>query len=182
MSGRTVIGPDPLIPITDIVIPEDMAKKLTVPITVSAMNISIIENLVENDKINYVLRSTQEGGEKTRYNMKYASYTQGTRINFGDNIYRNGQMIDGQEIDKLIPGDRLYRNGIEIKDLKFSIKKKFNLQIGDIVEKQLENGQYVVANRQPTQRTRVKMQGGNSQTLIGLDQNTQCDKRCNLIL
>lgn len=150
-SGRTVIGPDPLVPITHVVVPLDMAKKLTVPVRVNEINIERMKELLEQDKINYILRESEEGSEKIRYNMKYATYTQGTRIQYGDIVIRDGQQIDGGLVANLRPGDKLIRDGIEVKDVQFPMRKAFNIQIGDIAEKILEDNESVVINRQPTQ-------------------------------
>lgn len=149
-SSRTVIGPDPLVPITHVVIPEDMALKLTIPIKVTDINMEEVKKLLDEDKINYVLRESEDG-ERIRYNMKYAMYTQGTKLQYGDVIVRDGNMMDASIIDELKPGDKLYREGREVPDLKFTVRKSFNLQIGDIVERQMRDGDWVLINRQPTQ-------------------------------
>lgn len=110
-----------------------------------------MKELLEQDKINYILRESEEGSEKIRYNMKYATYTQGTRIQYGDIVIRDGQQIDGGLVANLRPGDKLIRDGIEVKDVQFPMRKAFNIQIGDIAEKILEDNESVVINRQPTQ-------------------------------
>ena len=47
-------------------------------------------------------------------------------------------------------GDRLFRNGEEITELKYLTHKNFKLEYGDIVERQLKDGDIVLLNRQPT--------------------------------
>lgn len=149
-SARTVIGPDPLLPITHVVIPEDMALKLTVPIKVTDINMKEVQKFLDEDKINYVLRESEDG-ERIRYNMKYAMYTQGTKLQYGDVVFRDGSKIDASVADGLKPGDKVYREGVEVPDLKFTVRKNFNLQVGDIVERQMRDGDWVLINRQPTQ-------------------------------
>ena len=47
-SGRTVISPDPNIPIGQVVVPEDMAKIFTYPSVVNAVNIEYMKKLILN--------------------------------------------------------------------------------------------------------------------------------------
>lgn len=47
-------------------------------------------------------------------------------------------------------GDRVYRQGKELKNITPSKKRVFKLQIGDIVERHLRNGDVVLFGRQPT--------------------------------
>lgn len=125
-----------------------MARKLTTPIRVNNINLTHIQSLIDQDKINYIIRES-DTGEKIRYNMKYATYSQGTKILCGDIVVRNGQELEN--VQTLLPGDKLIRDGIELENLQFFVKKAFNVQIGDIAERQIETGQIIVLNRQPTQ-------------------------------
>ncbi len=52
-SSRTVISPDPNLTISDVGVPTDVAKKLTIPETVSAWNIEKLKQLVINGPNNY---------------------------------------------------------------------------------------------------------------------------------
>ncbi len=52
-SSRTVISPDPNLTISDVGVPSDVAKKLTIPETVSTWNIDKLKNLVLNGPNNY---------------------------------------------------------------------------------------------------------------------------------
>ena len=47
-------------------------------------------------------------------------------------------------------GDKIIRNGEELKDVKYLQKKHIKLNIGDIVERHLKDGDIVLLNRQPT--------------------------------
>lgn len=60
-SSRTVISPDPNLTISDVGVPSDVAKKLTIPETVSSWNIDKLKNLVLNGPnkypgANYIIR------------------------------------------------------------------------------------------------------------------------------
>ncbi len=50
----------------------------------------------------------------------------------------------------LIVGDRLIRNGKLVENVSYPSKRFFKVQEGDIVERHLRNGDYVLLNRQPT--------------------------------
>ena len=143
-SGRTVIGPDPLIPITHVIIPEDMAKKLTIPVRVNKLNMDFINKLVDENKVNHVFRDSR------RYDMNYAMYTQGTKILNDDIIIRDGIMHNGSEIIRLMPGDKIIRNGQELRSIEYPVKKAFNFQLGDIAERQMMDNDILLLNRQPT--------------------------------
>jgi hypothetical protein len=57
----------------------------------------------------------------------------------------------GQKDLKLKENDRVFRNGVEMQKVLFPrVKTEFNIEEGDIVERQLMNGDVVLLNRQPT--------------------------------
>ena len=49
-------------------------------------------------------------------------------------------------------GDKLKRNGELIKNIKYPEKRIYHLNVGDICERQLQNGDIVLLNRQPTKQ------------------------------
>jgi DNA-directed RNA polymerase subunit A' len=55
-SSRTVISPDPTLSINEVGIPEEVTKELTVPQIVTQLNIKHIKKLMNDGKINYVMR------------------------------------------------------------------------------------------------------------------------------
>jgi DNA-directed RNA polymerase beta' subunit len=145
-SARTVIGPDPTIRTDEMVIPVKIAKILTIPERVTAFNIEKLTAIVNNDEAQYVQRQG-----KPKINLKYAIYKRQTDIQPGDKIERDGKVIDHitmkgfkiQDGDIIIRGDeRIITNAIK--------KRHFQLQVGDIVERNLRNGDYLLLNRQPT--------------------------------
>lgn len=101
-SSRTVVSPDPSLDLDQLGVPFEIAKELTIPETVTQLNIEFLRQLVER----------------------------------GDEW----------------PGARYYISKLhnyEIIDLMY-VKHKPNLQYGDIVERHLIDGDYVVFNRQPS--------------------------------
>jgi DNA-directed RNA polymerase beta' subunit len=152
-TGRTVIGPDPTLKMGQLAIPEEMAKILTIPIQVTNFNINYLTDLVNNGKVNYILKDNGT----TKINLDNALFFKGTRLNHGDIIIRkdkeSGKNIEievnnGKNV--LETGDILKRNGEILKDIKYPEKRKYHLNIGDICERQLTDGDIVLLNRQPT--------------------------------
>jgi len=150
-SGRTVIGPDPTLLLTEIAIPPEMARILTFPERVTDFNAEHLAKYVHNGKANFIQRGEQ------RINLKYALFRKGTELLYGDVIKRydsddNVQILMFNENHKntLQDGDKLFRNNIEITDIEYPCKKDFALCVGDIVQRHLQDGDVVLLNRQPT--------------------------------
>lgn len=55
-SSRTVISPDPTLSINEVGIPEQVASELTIPETITPLNIKKIKKLINENKVNYVTR------------------------------------------------------------------------------------------------------------------------------
>jgi DNA-directed RNA polymerase beta' subunit len=151
-TGRTVIGPEPTLKMGQLGIPKEIAENLTLPVQVTNFNYEYLTNLVNNGKVNIV---KTKGGEKI--NIHHHIFNRGTRLNHGDIIIRKDEDT-GKEIEMVInngkemlkPGDKLKRNDEFIKNIKYPEKRKYHLNIGDICERQLQNGDIVLLNRQPT--------------------------------
>ena len=149
-SARTVIGPDPTLKVNEIAIPYEIADTLTYPVKVTKMNIDELTVLLHNHKINYVIRkdSTQ------RINMKYALYRQRSKLQFGDYLRkRSGEYIfikNEKQFFLLEPEDAVIRNGKVLHDFEHATLKHFFLEIGDTVERKLQDGDVLLLNRQPT--------------------------------
>jgi DNA-directed RNA polymerase III subunit RPC1 len=151
-SSRTVIGPDVNIPLGWMAIPPEIAAILTVPERVTDFNKKILMDLVNNEKVNFIVKNDK------RINMKYALYKQCTKLLPNDIIRRKDGQGKIKHIDvkydtnkhKLLPGDELIRDGNKVEDIQYSEKNNIELNIGDIVERQLKDGDIVYLNRQPT--------------------------------
>lgn len=145
-SARTVIGPDPTVRTDEMVIPTKIAEMLTKPERVTAFNIDALTKIVNNDEAQYVQRQG-----KPKINLKYAIYKKQTEILPGDQIERDGKIINHTALEgfKLQDWDVIIREGERIQAQTVK-KKHFQLQIGDIVERNLRNGDYLLLNRQPT--------------------------------
>lgn len=162
-SARTVIGPDPTLRTGEVAVPEHIAHKLTVPEHVNNANIAFLQNLVDTDRANFVLRESSGGFAsrehsgstgKNKINLAYACKTVETEVLPGDVVMRNGITVNAPY--KL--GDVVHRRGessqgvLQIQTIPFvpSVRRKYALRVGDIVERQLYDGDVILINRQPT--------------------------------
>jgi DNA-directed RNA polymerase beta' subunit len=147
-SARTVIGPDPTLRLGELAIPPEVASNLTVPETVCKWNMDQLTRIVNKGKANFVLRNNG----KTRINLQYALFERGTKLYSRDIIVRGDNKIlfqDGKNIT-LQWGDKIKRDGKFLDNIKYPKSKNFRLRMGDVVERQLRNGDHVLLNRQPT--------------------------------
>ncbi len=145
-SARSVISADPTVRTDELVVPELVSKNLTVPEMVCKFNIKVLQDIVNSDKANFVVKS-----DGTRINLKYALYKKGTQLLWNDKVIRDGREIDPFKIQnfELRSGDKIKR-GEEIINADISKKREFKLELGDVVERHLKNGDVALFNRQPT--------------------------------
>ena len=148
-AARTVIGPDPTLKTGQIAIPPQVAKILTINENINVYNIEEMQGLVDNDLCNVVTRN------KSRINLKYATKTRGTTLKEGDTVIRGKEKFTITDVGpwtvdfNLRAGDKFKRDGKK-KDVVLPGRKNFKIQIGDLVERQLRDGDIVLLNRQPT--------------------------------
>ena len=146
MSARTVIGPDPTLKMGEVAIPIMVAEQLTIPEVVNFHNVNSIQKLVNDGKANFLIRK----GSDKRINLKYALNQKGTELFYDDVIVRDGKEIIVKDINSVLkPGDRLFRENCLVENIKFPKKRTVEVKIGDTVERQLQNGDFILLNRQP---------------------------------
>ena len=157
-AARTVIGADPTLPTGVVAIPPHVARTLSIDVYVNRYNKDILQALVDEGKCNTVTRN--EGTEKeTRRNLKFATRQFSTPLHLHDDIvHEDGTCTNVGPEDQgiaLRPGDIIMRKektGEEPKAIPTRIAKarKFPLEMGDKVARQLQDGDIVLLNRQPT--------------------------------
>ncbi len=163
-NARTVIGPEVNCKVDEMIVPIQVADKLTVPITVNKLNMNYCKQLIEEGRVNVIKSMRTIAGKEKEivFNMKYAAFeVKGTEIMENDKVLRTK---DGKaqiyDVDKcitakgkfeLMEGDKIWRNKQWI-DVVMPKKRQFNLKEGDIVERKLQNGDWVLLNRQPSLR------------------------------
>jgi DNA-directed RNA polymerase beta' subunit len=149
-SARTVIGPDPTIRVDELVIPEEVAKTLTIPERVCPFNKEMLEKMIYEDKCAFVIKPNN-----LKINLKYATVKRGTTVKDYDIIFRKDREILIHDVSKYkpLPGDKIKKetkDGIVWEDIVLNEKRHYKLEIGDVVERYLQNGDRVLLNRQPT--------------------------------
>lgn len=145
-SGRTVIGPDPNIGMSTLVVPRVMADILTIPEIVCPFNVEHLEKVVNTGKAKYLVRD----GKKM--NVEMMRCFRGTLLEHGDIVYsKNGveRPVNDTKM-RLEDGDQILRNGIFLDNVQYPKIKNVKLQIGDIVHRKLQDGDVAMLNRQPT--------------------------------
>tara|TARA_B100001248_G_C27398526_1_gene467746 strand:+ start:3990 stop:6692 length:2703 start_codon:yes stop_codon:yes gene_type:complete len=148
-SARSVIGPDPTLKIDEIAIPRNIANILSYPVNVNQHNYDEILQLIKDNKTNFVIRDDNN----IRINMKYATTSIENKLKYGDVIMNkeNIQFVKKEtDIFSFHKGDNIYRDGTYLNNINENFKKNFELKIGDIVERKLQDGDILLLNRQPT--------------------------------
>ena len=141
-TGRTVIGPDPTLKLGEIALPPEMADNLTIPIKVVKFNIEMLQKFVDQGA------SGLKGDGKTKINLEKNLFE--TRAFYEDIIIRDGKripVVTGREF--VLNNDQVERNE-ELLDKILPINRPYKLEFGWTVERKLQDGDYVILNRQPT--------------------------------
>lgn len=156
-SGRTVIGPDVDLNVDEVGVPLEIANNLCSPVEVNQYNIQELQQLILDNKANYVIRKSVNDLEENRINLQYATHdcsNMEEKLESGDIIFRNKKpyQIIRNDSDKfsLLDNDVIMRNGKIVNVKHNNTRKEFSLRIGDIVERKMQNGDIILMNRQPT--------------------------------
>ena len=146
-SARSVISADPTVRTDELVIPEHIASNLTMPDIVASFNLDYLQKLVDQDKANFVTKA-----DGTKINLKYATNKRGTSLLWGDRVIREGRELNPFTTPgfALVKGDVILRGQEIITDIELDRRREFRLEIGDVVDRHLVNGDVVLFNRQPT--------------------------------
>lgn len=147
-SGRTVIGPDPTLKLDELIMPLKMAENLTIEEHVNSYNIALLSKLVNSGKANFLIRASDPG---RKINLKNYINFCGTLLYYGDVVERRGvKTVIVDTKFKLVEGDRILRHGRYLEKVEYPRTRKVTLELGDVVKRQLMNGDWVILNRQPT--------------------------------
>ena len=143
-SGRTVIGPDPCIGMSTLVVPKMMADILTVPEIVCPYNLEKIQASI--DCVNYLVRD----GKKM--NVEMMRLNRGTLLQHGDVVYsaQGRETVVNDTKLRTAPGDQIFRNGQFLNDIEYPKVRDVVLKVGDVVHRRLRDGDVAMLNRQPT--------------------------------
>lgn len=147
-SARTVIGPEPTLCMNELAVPEEFAQTLTIAERVTPFNIDYLTRLVHSGLAKFVRKRTPTG-DWMEINLQYALKRRGTRLVNGDIIIRQGREIRYDPKMTLKPTDYIIREG-DLTNVMMDSDKTIQLELGDIVDRCIRNGDYVILNRQPT--------------------------------
>jgi DNA-directed RNA polymerase beta' subunit len=172
---RSVISPDPHLHVNEVGIPREVAEVTAYPMRVNRFNMDQSYNLLNSDKVlnikrgNFYIdakRATNHKGYVLKYNdiivrnnqklypmyiIRNSKYVK-TLSRIGDRI----EEYKIQEGDSVITSDYKMEDGVytrktvKINNVKPGSKKPFKLMEGDIIERKLQDGDWVMFNRQPT--------------------------------
>lgn len=167
-AARTVIGPEVNSACDELGVPRIIAEQLSFPERVTAFNRSRLQSLINAGKANFVEPAT---GGITSLAVKM----KGRQTAFlpGDLVIRKREVVketaEGEKLyetledvyppyDSFIlrPGDQILRKGkgeappTVISEIKIAEQRPFYCNIGDVVHRQLQDGDYGILNRQPT--------------------------------
>lgn len=147
-TGRTVIGPDPTLKLTEVAVPRKMADILTVPEYVTPFNKERLTKIVNEGKAALICQ--KNGSKKIVSN---ALYKNKVHLQHGDKVQKagTGKVVNVMNCKmELLPGDTVIRaNGdrVTVEPLE---KRFITLQEGECVERFLQDGDVGLLNRQPT--------------------------------
>lgn len=141
-TARTVIGPDPTLKVGQVAVPKEIADNLSIPVHITHFNINEMQKLVDSGGVKFI--------EKNGHRFSMIHYNHGTRLLAGDIIHRNGQKIEVKSNKEVLKeGDKLERQGKMVEKV-FHYGRTYKLEVGNIIERKLQNGDITLVNRQPT--------------------------------
>lgn len=157
-TARTVVGPDPTLKMNQVGVPEEIANSLTIPEHVTPLSIERLTKLVNTpNKASVIIKKNG-----VRISVSAAKTKINTFLNHGDEILRKGKVIIvtncKMELEKDDVIKRKTKEGYKIIPNIPPQEKRIELEIGDKVERFMQNDDYVLLNRQPTLH-RNSMQG-----------------------
>jgi len=148
-SARTVVGGDPTLRADEIGVPLCVSTVVTVPEMVCSFNIKKLQAIVNNSQAEYIVR-TDEKGEKRTIILKLVQKTRTTPIYFGDKVYRGCAEVKIDDVSQIRSGDRIIRSSGEEIIAEVNKPREFKIQIGDELHRHLQNGDWILINRQPS--------------------------------
>ena len=160
---RSVVSPNPDLDVREVEAPAELLDKMRFPEIVTRANIDHCQRLLDEGN---VLRI--HTGDNTA-DARWACWTRGFRLLHGDVVYRNGQrivpdMLVNEADFQVQDGDMVLRvERTEQPDGTIACKKKlfkkgvgppkrkpYKLRVGQVIERKIRNGDWTIANRQPS--------------------------------
>jgi DNA-directed RNA polymerase beta' subunit len=157
-TARTVMGGDPTLRLNEVAIPYEIANIITIPEFVNQINLEKLTELVNTPgKASVIIKKNG-----TRISVSKAIVKTGTILNHGDKILRNGKTFIVTDCKIKLKKDdiitRIHEQNEKIIPTILPEKRIIKLEVGDKIERFMQNGDFVLLNRQPTLH-RNSMQG-----------------------
>jgi len=153
-TARSVLGPEPTLEMNEVGIPQEIASMLTIPVIVSPFNLDEMTTLV-NKTDNATIIVKKNG---TKISIPIARTKRGTVLKHGDVIHRGQETITVTNCKMELKEKDVIKRGQQIIPLEFPQRRNIVLELGDVVERCMRDGDFVLLNRQPTLH-RNSMQG-----------------------
>ena len=162
-SARSVISPDPDLHVNDVGVPRELTDRLMYPEHVTKHNLAHCQQLLDEGHVLRILI----GNVPT--DARFACFTRGFKLLYGDVVYRDGKQIIPDALPpganfQLHEGDSVLRTEeTELPDGTVSRKKRlvrnvqpprrkpYRLEPGYVIERKLNDGDYAIFNRQPSE-------------------------------
>lgn len=160
---RSVVSPNPDLDVREVEAPAELLNKMRFPEIVTSHNIDYCQRLLDEGKVLKIHTGsiTTDAG--------WACWTKGFKLLHGDIVYRNGKkivpdiLVNGADFQVQIGDSVLRTEHIEQSDGTVIHKKKFfksgieppkrkqyKLKVGQVIERKIRNGDWTIANRQPS--------------------------------
>lgn len=147
-SARTVVSPDPSLSVGQVGLPRKFARILTVPEIVRVYNKQQLEILVNEGRAKFMIR---DGCRKCIEPLLRPKG--GYVFSRGDVVIRGHLTLDPRSAVPLKGGDAVRKtNGEVLREPELELPKRrwISLNLGDVVERHIRDGDEVIINRQPT--------------------------------
>jgi DNA-directed RNA polymerase beta' subunit len=151
--ARTVIGADPTLMLNEVGFPQEFAEKLTIPEVVNRINYDHLMELIRQNKVNRIIRGEKKFNLSTLQKKDKYEKVPSDMVYTPDGYYiyiERWEALNKKPF-KLVKGTKIVRaDGEVLEGTEDDCPPSFDLQLGDIVERQLRDGDRVILNRQPT--------------------------------
>lgn len=173
-TGRSVIGADTTLSMTEFGVPETIAATLSVPERATVHNLEWLQGLVDAGRTGTI----RDGRTGVLYRTRKLEIP-GTAACYGDVVARKGpcktlapplpghvgtlellhrqgftpgdcQFVVDPSKFRFREGDVVLRGGALLADVRAASVRRVTVRLGDIVERNLMDGDMVLVNRQPT--------------------------------
>jgi DNA-directed RNA polymerase beta' subunit len=164
-TARTVIGPDPRLRADQIAIPIEFCSKLTFPERVNEICINKLEEMVNNEKANFVKRDGKTYDLKFNLKTRSTYESEGFVLQKGDMVLREGKKMCPQKVKSitgrdivLVSTDKVARDGKIIKNIKISERINFEIEKSDKI---LRDGKYIYPEKIISKGGFLKLKDGD---------------------